>query len=110
MSENINILTVPIRTLQVKLAESGEGQGGYAKEMSPEFLRAEHALFEQQCRDVDIIITTALIPNKKAPLLITKVGAVEKTGILRQFLRNLFGFYRLVGIFPKNLADFARKM
>jgi NAD/NADP transhydrogenase alpha subunit len=55
------------------VAESGEGTGGYAKEMSPEFLKAEHELFEKQCREVDVIITTALIPNKKAPVLITKV-------------------------------------
>lgn len=57
---------------QVKIKEAGDGGGGYAKEMSPEFLKAEHELFEQQCRDVDIVITTALIPNKKAPVLITK--------------------------------------
>lgn len=56
------------------MAESGEGTGGYAKEMSSEFLKAEHELFEKQCREVDVIITTALIPNKKAPVLITKVN------------------------------------
>uniref|UniRef100_A0A1I7S6E6 proton-translocating NAD(P)(+) transhydrogenase n=1 Tax=Bursaphelenchus xylophilus TaxID=6326 RepID=A0A1I7S6E6_BURXY len=58
--------------LELKGLELDEGQGGYAKEMSPEFLKAEKELFEKQCQDVDIIITTALIPNKKAPLLITK--------------------------------------
>ncbi len=46
-------------------------QGGYAKEMSPEFIAAEMKLFAEQARDVDIIITTALIPGKPAPLLIT---------------------------------------
>jgi len=46
-------------------------QGGYAKEMSPEFIAAEMKLFAEQARDVDIIISTALIPGKPAPLLIT---------------------------------------
>ena len=55
--------------LTVKIQESGEGQGGYAKEMSKEFLDAEYALFREQARDVDIVITTALIPGKPAPKL-----------------------------------------
>lgn len=42
--------------------------------MSQEFIDAEHALFEKQCKEVDIIITTALIPGKKAPLLILQVS------------------------------------
>ena len=58
--------------LTVELEESGEGSGGYAKEMSPEFIAAEMALFAKQCKEVDILISTALIPGKKAPLLITK--------------------------------------
>lgn len=45
------------------MKESGEGQGGYAKEMSKEFIEAEMKLFAKQCLDVDIIITTALIPG-----------------------------------------------
>lgn len=53
--------------------EEGEGTGGYAKEMSKEFIEAEHALFAKQCKEVDIIISTALIPGRKAPLLILKV-------------------------------------
>ncbi|KAJ6669922.1 hypothetical protein lerEdw1_000471 [Lerista edwardsae] len=58
--------------LEVDLKESGEGQGGYAKEMSKEFIEAEMKLFAKQCQDVDIIITTALIPGKKAPILFRK--------------------------------------
>uniref|UniRef100_A0A671M9T4 proton-translocating NAD(P)(+) transhydrogenase n=1 Tax=Sinocyclocheilus anshuiensis TaxID=1608454 RepID=A0A671M9T4_9TELE len=49
--------------LEVDMKESGEGQGGYAKEMSKEFIEAEMKLFAKQCLDVDIIITTALIPG-----------------------------------------------
>ncbi len=52
--------------------EDGAGEGGYAKVMSDEFIKAEMALFAEQAKDVDIIITTALIPGKPAPKLITK--------------------------------------
>ncbi|XP_039733021.1 NAD(P) transhydrogenase, mitochondrial [Pteropus medius] len=58
--------------LEVDLKESGEGQGGYAKEMSKEFIEAEMKLFAQQCKEVDILISTALIPGKKAPVLFSK--------------------------------------
>ncbi|CAF0844217.1 unnamed protein product [Brachionus calyciflorus] len=58
--------------LEVHLKEEGEGQGGYAKEMSKEFVEAEMALFAKQCKEIDILITTALIPGKPAPKLITK--------------------------------------
>ncbi len=57
--------------LELNLEESGEGIGGYAKEMSPEFIRAEMELFSNQTREVNIVITTALIPGKPAPKLIT---------------------------------------
>lgn len=55
--------------LTVTVKESGEGQGGYAKEMSKEFLDAEYALFRQQAKEVDVVITTALIPGRPAPKL-----------------------------------------
>lgn len=58
--------------LELEFEEDGTGQGGYAKTMSPEFIKAEMELFAAQAKDVDIIITTALIPGKKAPTLITK--------------------------------------
>jgi NAD(P) transhydrogenase subunit alpha len=51
--------------------EGGEGTGGYAKVMSDEFIAAEMALFREQAAEVDVIITTALIPGKPAPKLIT---------------------------------------
>jgi NAD(P) transhydrogenase subunit alpha len=51
--------------------EDGSGEGGYAKVMSDEFIKAEMALFAEQAKDVDIIVTTALIPGKPAPRLIT---------------------------------------
>ena len=58
--------------LELHVTEEGEGGGGYAKEMSPAFIQAEMALLGAQARDVDIIITTALIPNRPAPILITE--------------------------------------
>jgi NAD(P) transhydrogenase len=62
--------------IEVELKEEGSGAGGYAKEMSKEFIEAEMKLFHEQCRDVDIIVTTALIPGKRAPKLITKAVCV----------------------------------
>merc|ERR1712110_547584 len=58
--------------LEVDIQEEGSTEGGYAKEMSKEFIEAEMKLFHDQCKDVDIVITTALIPGKKAPILIKK--------------------------------------
>jgi NAD(P) transhydrogenase subunit alpha len=57
--------------LMLDFKEEGTGTGGYAKTMSKEFIDAEMALFAQQAKEVDIIVTTALIPGKPAPKLIT---------------------------------------
>lgn len=56
--------------IEVELKEDGSGSGGYAKEMSKEFIDAEMKLFKEQAQEVDIIITTALIPGKPAPKLV----------------------------------------
>ncbi|NDJ17201.1 Re/Si-specific NAD(P)(+) transhydrogenase subunit alpha [Myxacorys almedinensis] len=58
--------------LELQFEEDGSGEGGYAKTMSPEFIKAEMDLFADQAKEVDIIITTALIPGKQAPTLITR--------------------------------------
>lgn len=58
--------------IEVEIKEDGSGSGGYAKEMSKEFHDAEMKLFMEQAKDVDIIITTALIPGRPAPKLILK--------------------------------------
>jgi len=52
--------------------EEGSGVGGYAKVMSEGFQKAQKEVFAKQAKDVDIIITTALIPGKPAPKLITE--------------------------------------
>jgi NAD(P) transhydrogenase subunit alpha len=58
--------------LELDFEEEGSGKGGYAKVMSDEFIKAEMDLFARQAMEVDIIITTALIPGKPAPKLITE--------------------------------------
>jgi NAD(P) transhydrogenase subunit alpha len=55
----------------VDYKEEGSGVGGYAKVMSEGFQKAQRETFAKQAREVDIIITTALIPGKPAPKLIT---------------------------------------
>ncbi|WP_062804637.1 Re/Si-specific NAD(P)(+) transhydrogenase subunit alpha, partial [Cupriavidus necator] len=65
--------------LTVEIEEDGSGSGGYAKEMSPAFIEAEMRLFAEQAREVDIIITTALIPGRPAPKLL-EAGTV---GLMR---------------------------
>jgi len=57
--------------VKVDYEEEGSGGGGYAKVMSEGFQAAQRAMYAKQAAEVDIIITTALIPGKPAPLLIT---------------------------------------
>jgi H+-translocating NAD(P) transhydrogenase subunit alpha len=58
--------------LEVDFKETSGSGDGYAKEMSDEFNKKAADLYAQQAADVDIIITTALIPGRPAPKLITK--------------------------------------
>jgi NAD(P) transhydrogenase subunit alpha len=58
--------------LELHFDESGDGAGGYAKVMSDEFIAAEMALFLEQAAEVDVVITTALVPGKRAPTLWTR--------------------------------------
>lgn len=66
--EQIESLGAQFITMDMK--EEGAGAGGYAKEMSQEFLDAERALLGKEARTSDVVITTALIPGKPAPVLI----------------------------------------
>ena len=70
--------------IELNVQEDGEGSGGYAKEMSPAFIEAEMAMFAAQAKEVDIIITTALIPNRPAPILITEdmVKSMKKGSVI----------------------------
>lgn len=70
--------------LLLEFEEDGTGEGGYAKTMSKEFIDAEMKLFAEQAKEVDIIVTTALIPGKKAPILITTemVESMKKGSVI----------------------------
>ena len=71
VKEQVESMDAEFLMLNFEEDEDGSGEGGYAKVMSDEFIAAEMALFAEQAKDVDIIITTALIPGKPAPRLIT---------------------------------------
>jgi NAD(P) transhydrogenase subunit alpha len=71
VKEQVESMDADFLMLEFDEDEDGAGEGGYAKVMSEEFIKAEMALFAEQAQDVDIIITTALIPGKPAPRLIT---------------------------------------
>ncbi len=72
VAEQIESMGGEFLKLEFSGEEDGSTSGGYAKVMSDEFIKAEMELFAQQAKEVDIIITTALIPGKPAPKLITK--------------------------------------
>lgn len=69
--------------LEVDYKEDGSGAGGYAKEMSKEWHAAARAMLTRQCEDCDIIITTALIPGRAAPIMVTKemVGKMKRGSV-----------------------------
>ncbi len=71
VKEQVESMDAEFLMLDFEDEEGGSGEGGYAKVMSDEFIKAEMALFAEQAEEVDIIITTALIPGKPAPKLIT---------------------------------------
>jgi len=52
--------------------EAGEGEGGYAREMTPEFLAAQREIVARHVAAADVVICTALVPGKKAPLLVSR--------------------------------------
>ncbi|MEN7342444.1 MAG: Re/Si-specific NAD(P)(+) transhydrogenase subunit alpha [Pseudomonadota bacterium] len=72
VKEQVESMDAEFLMLDFEDDEDGAGEGGYAKTMSKAFIEAEMALFAEQAKDVDIIVTTALIPGKPAPKLITE--------------------------------------
>ncbi len=71
VKEQVESMGAEFLELDFEEDDDAAGEGGYAKVMSKAFIDAEMALFREQAKDVDIIITTALIPGKPAPELIT---------------------------------------
>lgn len=99
------IQSMGAKFLEVSLQESGDGGGGYAKEMSPEFIAAEMALFMEQAKQVDIVVTTALIPGRKAPTLWTKehVAAMKPGSVIVDMAAEQGG--NVIGVIPGEIAD-----
>lgn len=91
--------------LEVNLQESGDGGGGYAKVMSPEFIAAEMELFRQQAREVSVIVTTALVPGTKAPLLVPRdvVECMAPGGVIVDLAAEQGGNCELT--IPGEIAD-----
>jgi NAD(P) transhydrogenase subunit alpha len=56
--------------IELPMSESGEGAGGYAKEVSAEFLRQQQEIVRQRILQADVVITTALVPGRPAPKLV----------------------------------------
>jgi NAD(P) transhydrogenase subunit alpha len=65
--------------LMLEFEEDGSGEGGYAKPASPEFIEKEMELFRAQAPEIDIVITTALIPGRPAP----KLWPAEMVGLMK---------------------------
>jgi NAD(P) transhydrogenase subunit alpha len=60
------------RFIELPDLETGEGEGGYAKEMGEEFLRRQREIVKQHLASADVVICTAQVPGKKAPVLVTR--------------------------------------
>ena len=60
------------RFIELEDLESGSGEGGYAKEVSEEFLRKQQAIVRERIVAADAVITTANVPGRKAPVLVTE--------------------------------------
>jgi len=75
VAEQIESMGAKFLTVDIK--EDGATASGYSKVMSKEFIEAEMALFKEQAKDVDIIITTAQIPGRQAPKLILEDHVAE---------------------------------
>ncbi len=65
------------RFIELPMKETGEGEGGYAREMGEDFLEKQREIVTRHVASADVVITTAQIPGKKAPILLT-TAMVEK--------------------------------
>jgi NAD(P) transhydrogenase subunit alpha len=66
------VLSLGGKFIEVEGAEDMQDAGGYAKEASPEFLKKQKDLIFKHITEADIVITTALVPGRKAPVLVTE--------------------------------------
>ena len=58
--------------IDLPMNESGDGEGGYAKEVTPEFLKKQQAIVAEHVKSADVVITTAAVPGRPAPKLVTE--------------------------------------
>lgn len=58
--------------IELPMEESGEGEGGYAKQMTEDFLRRQREIVAERLKVADVVICTALVPGRKAPTLVTE--------------------------------------
>ena len=82
--------------LHVDFEEDGAGAGGYAKEMSPEWFAAARAMLEKELGDTDVAITTALVPGRPAPELLTQpmVQAMPSGSVVVDMAAEAGGNYK----------------
>jgi H+-translocating NAD(P) transhydrogenase subunit alpha len=66
------VLSVGARFVEVPISEDGSGEGGYAREMSDEYKQKQAELISKHIAKSDVVIPTALIPGRKAPILISE--------------------------------------
>jgi len=60
------------RFIELPMEESGEGEGGYAKAMGEDFLRRQREIVAKHVAEADVVVTTALVPGRQAPVLLTR--------------------------------------
>src|SRR3989454_760438 len=85
--------------LEMQIGEQAEAAGGYAKQLSEETHRRELAFLAQQVKDADIVITTAAIPGKRAPILITAdaVGGMKPGSVIVDLAVETGGNWQVAG-------------
>ncbi len=83
-AEQVESMGAEFLFLDFEDSSDGSGEGGYAKPSSPEFRDKQLALFREQAPEIDIVITTALIPGREAPELWTEdmVGAMKPGSVI----------------------------
>src|SRR5262249_22658452 len=82
--EQVESLGATFLTVDLEAMKAAETSGGYAKEMSEDFQRRQREHIHEALKKTDIVITTALIPGRKAPVLITgeMVAAMRPGSVL----------------------------
>ena len=107
VAEQIESMGAEFLFLDFEDAQDGASTGGYAAPSSPEFREKQLALFLEQAPDVDIVITTALIPNREAPELWTKdmVAAMKPGSVIVDLAAEKGGNCKLTVADEKIVTD-----